>query len=185
MRAASLAPVLAAATLAACSAAQEPASASAPEAPPAATPPVAANVPPADPALDKAIADFIGDNADSTRTAVRLVGGGERRIALVYLVGMNWCGTGGCNLLILRPDVTGWTTIGYVSRVRNPVRVLDTSTNGLPDIGVAVSGGGGPPAYEAKLSFDGRIYPRYPSDEPLVGAEGTVVITDADIPPVV
>jgi len=61
--------------------------------------------------------------------------------------------------------------------------VLTTSTNGLPDLGVTVSGGGGPPAYEARLSFDGAAYPRFPSDEPLTGAEGTVVITDADLPP--
>ena len=96
---------------------------------------------------------------------------------------MNWCGSGGCNLLILRPGAAGWEPVGNVSRVSNPVRVLTTSTNGLPDIGVTVSGGGGPPAYEAKLSFDGRAYPRFPSDEPLVEAEGSVAITDADIPP--
>lgn len=186
MRVVSLVPVLAAASLAACSPAQEPASTSAaPQAPPAPAPPATPLAPAPDPALGSAIAAFLGDSAADTRTVVRIVREGEERVALVYLVGMNWCGTGGCNLLILRPGAAGWDQVGNVSRVRNPVRLLTTSTNGLPDIGVTVSGGGGPPAHEAKISFDGQTYPRFPSDEPLVGAEGTVVITDADIPPVV
>ncbi len=177
--------ILAPLTLAACSPAEAPVSApveaESPAAPVAPAPPANQT----DPALGTAIAAFLGENADSTRTVVRIVGEGEGRVALVYLVGMNWCGSGGCNLLILRPGAAGWEQVGNVSRVSNPVRLLTTSSNGLPDIGVTVSGGGGPPAYEAKMAFDGRTYPRFPSDEPLVGAEGTVVITDADIPPVV
>lgn len=185
MRLISLAPVLAAASLAACSPSADPAPPpAAPQAPAAPVPPIAPVAPAADPTLGTAIATVLGENASSTRTAIRIVGEGEGRVALVYLVGMNWCGSGGCNLLILRPGAAGWEQVGNVSRVRPPVRLLTTSTHGLPDIGVTVSGGGGPPAYEAKVSFDGRAYPRFPSDEPLVGAEGTVVITDADIPPV-
>ena len=138
--------------------------------------------PAADPGLGTAIPAFLGDNAASTRTVVRIVGEGQGRVALVYLAGMNWCGTGGCNLLILRPAESGWEQVGNISRVSLPVRVLSTSTHGLPDLGVTVSGGGGPPAYEAKASFDGRAYPRFPSDDALVGADGWVVMTDADIP---
>jgi hypothetical protein len=176
--------VLAPFALAACTPAEEPASAPVEAAAPVA--PAGPAVPSAqtsDPALGTAIATVLGDNADSTRTVVRVVGEGPGRVALVYLVGMNWCGSGGCNLLILRPGAAGWEQVGNVSRVSNPVRLLTTSSNGLPDIGVTVSGGGGPPPYEAIISFDGTTYPRFPSDEPLVGAEGTVVITDADIPP--
>jgi len=180
MRLLSLALVLAPLALAACSPAEEPASVPAEATAPAA--PVAP-APTNDPEIGAAIATILGDDAASTRMAIKFAGEGEGRVALVYLVGMNWCGSGGCNLLILRPAAAGWEKVGNVSRVSNPVRVLTTSTNGLPDIGVTVSGGGGPPAYEAKVSFDGRSYPRFPSDEPLVGAEGTVVITDADIPP--
>ncbi|MGV3580496.1 hypothetical protein [Brevundimonas sp.] len=186
MRLIPLALIFAPFALAGCSPAEAPASA--PATPSAPTAPVAPTAPAAqtnDPTLGTAIATVLGENAASTRIAMKIVGEGEGRIALVYLVGMNWCGTGGCNLVILRPGPTGWEQIGNVGRVSNPVRLLTTSSHGLPDIGVTVSGGGGPPAYEAKLSFDGRAYPRFPSDEPLVGAEGTVVITDADIPPVV
>ncbi|WP_309627610.1 hypothetical protein [Brevundimonas sp.] len=184
MRLIPLALVLAPLAMAACSAAEEPASAPAEVA--ASVAPAAPAVPAAqtsDPALGTAIATVLGDDAENTRSVVRIVGEGPGRIALVYLVGMNWCGSGGCNLLILRPGPAGWEQVGNVSRVSNPVRLLTTSTNGLPDIGVTVSGGGGPPAYEARVSFDGTTYPRFPSDEPLVGAEGSVVITDADIPP--
>jgi hypothetical protein len=137
----------------------------------------------ADPALDKAIAETLGDDAESTRLVVRTVGEGDRRLALAYLMGLNWCGSGGCNLLILRPTAQGWESVGNVSRVSLPVRVLTTTSNGLPDLGVTVSGGGGPPAYEARLTFDGRTYPRFPPDEAVTDAAGTVVIDDADIAP--
>ena len=182
MRLVPLVLIVAPLALAACSPAADPASAPPTPAEASATPPVPATQT-TDPALDNAVADFLGDNAASTRAVVRVFGDGPGRVALVYLVGMNWCGTGGCNLLILRPGATGWEPVGNISRVSSPVRVLTTSSNGLPDIGVTVSGGGGPPAYEARVAFDGRAYPRFPSDEPLVGAEGTVVITDADILP--
>lgn len=137
----------------------------------------------ADPALDQAIAETLGDDAESTRLVVRTVGEGDRRVALAYLMGMNWCGSGGCNLLILRPTAEGWASVGNVSRVSLPVRVLTTTSNGLPDLSVTVSGGGGPPAYEARLTFDGRTYPRFPPDEAVTDATGTVVIADADIAP--
>ena len=137
--------------------------------------------PGSDPALGAAIAQALGDSAENTRLVVRFAPGQTPPLALVYLVGSNWCGSGGCNLLILRQTTSGWAEVGNVARSGAPVRVLATSTNGLPDLGVLVSGGGGPPAYEAKLAFDGQSYPRFPPDEALVGAQGTVVITDADI----
>ena len=185
MRLLPLALIFAPLALAACSPAEEPADAPADAAAPATSPapPEPPAAPSDDPALGAAIAAILGEDVAATRTVVRIVGEGPGRIALVYLVGMNWCGSGGCNLLILRPGAAGWEQVGNVSRVSNPVRVLTTSTNGLPDIGVTVAGGGGSPAYEARVSFDGTTYPRFPSDEPLVGAEGSVVITDADIPP--
>ena len=184
MRLIPLALLLAPLALVACTPAEEPASApSAAAAPNAPTTPAASAASETDPALVAKIREILGDAASDTRWVSVVDGEGDRRLALVYLVGMNWCGSGGCNLLILRPATGGWEQVGNVSRVSNPVRVLNTSTNGLPDIGVTVSGGGGPAPYEAKVSFDGRSYPRFPSDEPLIDAPGRVVITDAAIPP--
>ncbi|WP_298162971.1 hypothetical protein [Brevundimonas sp.] len=184
MRLIPLALILAPFALASCSAAEEPTSAPTEAVAPALhVAPAASADPAADPALATAIANTLGEDAASTRTVVRIVGEGPGRVALVYLVGMNWCGSGGCSLLILRPGAAGWEEVGNVARVSNPVRLLTTSSNGLPDIGVTVSGGGGPAPYEARVSFDGQSYPRFPSDEALVGADGTVVITDDDLPP--
>jgi hypothetical protein len=184
MRLIPLALVLAPFALAACTPAEEPAAApSAVAAPKAPTAPADSAASETDPALVAKITEILGDAASDTRWVSVVDGEADSRVALVYLVGMNWCGSGGCNLLILRPAAGGWEQVGNVSRVSNPVRVLNTSTNGLPDIGVTVSGGGGPPAYEAKLSFDGKSYPRFPSDEPVIDAFGRVVITDAAIPP--
>ena len=63
--------------------------------------------------------------------------------------------------------------------VRAPVRILTTSTNGRPDIGVLVAGGGTPGGYEALLAFDGARYPGNPTVAParrIDGAKGTILI---------
>ncbi len=180
--------LMASAALTACSPARDAGSNRGPEA--AAPPPAEeAGALPSQPlgsasetALGAAVASFLGDRGNATRAAIRVVGAGEGDLALAYLVGPDWCGSGGCNLLILRRGSNTWTTVGNVSRVRPPVRLLTTSSQGLPDIGVTVSGGGGPPAYEARLSFDGQTYPRFPSEEPLVDAVGTTIIDSADLP---
>lgn len=102
---------------------------------------------------------------------------------VAYLTGPFFCGTGGCSLLILRPQGDSFEIVGDISVVRPPVRMLETRSNGLPDLAVRVAGGGAE-AHDARLSFDGTAYPRNPTvapaepiDEPagtvLIGAEAT------------
>jgi hypothetical protein len=100
-------------------------------------------------------------------------------LTLAYLTGSFWCGSGGCNLLILRENETGIELVGEVSIARPPIRLLATQSNGLPDIGVHVAGGGEVEGYEALLAFDGTSYPGNPSVPParrVDYAEGTVLI---------
>ena len=64
--------------------------------------------------------------------------------------------------------------------VQLPIRRLDSSSNGLPDIGVWVRGGGIQPGYEARLRFDGTKYPNNTTVHPatrVFGAKGAVVIS--------
>lgn len=85
------------------------------------------------------------------------------RDALAYV---EWCGSGGCELFILRNTGHSYRVVTNVSISRPPIRVLQHRTKGWRDIAVWVSGGGILPGYEATLRFDGRRYPYNPSVPP-------------------
>ncbi|QSR17597.1 hypothetical protein [Novosphingobium sp. KA1] len=103
---------------------------------------------------------------------------------LAYLGGPMFCGTGGCNLVVLKRDGDGFRKMGETSVVQLPVGVLATRTRGWRDIGVAVSGGGMAEGI-ARLRFNGKAYPQNASDE--VSAEtasvGKTLITDEALKP--
>jgi hypothetical protein len=82
---------------------------------------------------------------------------------IVYLSGAGWCGTGGCNMLILAREGTSYRIVTETTITRRPVRMLASKSNGWHDISVLVAGGGIQPGYEAELSFDGKTYPSNPS----------------------
>jgi hypothetical protein len=99
---------------------------------------------------------------------------------IVYVIGRNWCGSGGCIMLVLEPKRTSFSVVTKTTITRLPIRVLATKLNGWHDISVRVQGGGVEPGYEARLSFDGKTYPSNPSVLPaqrVVGKiEGEVVV---------
>ncbi|WP_297512284.1 hypothetical protein [uncultured Caulobacter sp.] len=119
---------------------------------------------------------------DSVRVSVAALdlrgdGTSER---LVYLQGRDWCGSGGCPLLVLAPAGTSFRLVSKTTVVQPPVRVLSTRTNGWRDLGVTVAGGGVKRAYVARLPFDGAGYAPNPSTPPAVrlkGSPGVVVIS--------
>ncbi|HXJ39706.1 MAG TPA: lysozyme inhibitor LprI family protein [Bryobacteraceae bacterium] len=86
--------------------------------------------------------------------------------ALVHLVSNGWCGSGGCNTLVLAQDANSWRIVANITITRPPIRVLSARSNGWRDIGVWVRGGGVTTGYEAVLHFDGRTYPANPSAIP-------------------
>lgn len=107
--------------------------------------------------------------------------------ALVYLGGPGRCGSGGCNLYVLRSTVSGFVTIGRTSVGKLPVGVLETRHNGLRDIVMRVGGGGlSNPGFRA-LHFDGESYPINPTVAPAEVVEeiGTMVISEGDMRPIV
>lgn len=163
---------------AACQPASEPAPAPARPAPPA---------PAATPASDQALTAFLQQRTRDAMAPLGYVarshGEGDDALTLVYLVGPEYCGSGGCNLLILRREAGIYTVLGETTVTNAPIRVLSTRTHGLPDIGVHVRGGGVTEGYEARLAFDGARYPSNPTAPPaqrVDGAEGVTVITDED-----
>lgn len=112
------------------------------------------------------VADLDGDGGDE---------------GLVWLDDRDFCGTGGCNLLVLRRQGGSWQEVTRLTVTWPPVKILESRTNGWQDLSVYVRGGGIVRGYDAVLSFDGRTYPTNPSTPPAregVGAvRGQVVIS--------
>jgi len=86
---------------------------------------------------------------------------------LVYLMGNQFCGSGGCTLLVLSSDDASFRLISRMTLVRTPVRVLDGKSHGWRDLSVRVQGGGIQPDHEALLQFDGTTYPSNPTMPPV------------------
>ncbi len=118
--------------------------------------------------LTKFLREYEGHSVSSeektTRYAAALVDLKDdgKQEAIVYFIGANWCGSGGCSCLILAPDGSSYDVITQTSVTQLPIRVLSTKTNGWHDLAVGVAGGGIQPGYEARLRFDGSTYPTNP-----------------------
>lgn len=98
--------------------------------------------------------------------------------AIVYLLGSNWCGSGGCDTVILERDGSSWHVVTYISLTRPPIRLLATTSHGWRSLGVWVQGGGIQPGYEAELLFNGKSYPKNPSVAPVHPLRGK---TDGEV----
>jgi hypothetical protein len=124
----------------------------------------------------------VSDEERTTRYAAALVDLKDdgKQEAIVYFIGANWCGSGGCSCLILAPDGSSYDVITQTSVTQLPIRVLLTKTNGWHDLAVGVAGGGIQPGYEARLRFDGGTYPSNPTVPPAqelrTKVEGKIVI---------
>lgn len=106
-------------------------------------------------------------------------GGGKAEEDIVYVSGRRWCGSGGCTMLILQPTKSSFKVLGRVTIVQLPIRLLPSMSDGHPDIGVRVGGGGVQSGYEAVLSFNGKSYPSNPSLPParrVSAPQGKVII---------
>lgn len=126
------------------------------------------------------------DDDKSTRyfAAFRDLNGDGTPEAIVYLMGKAWCGSGGCNLLILQKSGSSWTIVTRMTITNPPIRVLDAASNGWHNLGVWVQGGGIQPGYEAELRFNGKTYPKNPSVPPARRAKekspGEVIIGESE-----
>jgi hypothetical protein len=135
--------------------------------------------------LQKYLAES-GSGPDRTTrfSSVLVKVGAAKQEIVVYVAGRDWCGSGGCTLLVLEPNNSSYKVIGRTPIVRLPVRLLESVTNGRPDISVWVQGGGIQTGYEALLPFNGEKYPTNPSVPPARPltrkVAGEVIIPKAD-----
>jgi len=135
--------------------------------------------------VDYLVATYGSDNLppasdkDYRVIEVDLNGDGEREI-VAYVETRDFCGSGGCKLLVLQRRPTGPKAIMDTTIIRAPIRMLSSSSHGWRDIGVWVGGGGLKP-HEVALKFDGTRYPRNSSMSPVrpvkIGARGRVLIS--------
>jgi len=118
------------------------------------------------------------DGADTSYLAAfRDLNGDGVDEAIVYLLGSSWCGSDGCNTLVLRQEHGLWKEVSTITVSRPPIRVLESTSNGWHDIGVWVQGGGIRRGHEAVLRFNAKTYPHNPSVLPgKQGASGETVI---------
>ncbi|MPS68723.1 MAG: hypothetical protein E2586_09520 [Novosphingobium sp.] len=89
---------------------------------------------------------------------------------LVYLGGPMFCGTGGCNLVVLKREGADLRKVSETSVVQLPVGVLESKSHGWRDLAVTVSGGGMAEGV-SRLRFTGKSYPTNASVEVSADAE--------------
>jgi hypothetical protein len=113
--------------------------------------------------LKRFLQDYL-DEPGSTDTTIRIqyafadLAGDGKREAIVYITGSDWCGSGGCTLLVLVPSARSWKVISSISITRPPIRILSSQSNGWHSLAVRVQGGGIQPGYKADLRFNGESY---------------------------
>lgn len=114
--------------------------------------------------LTAAISEFSGQAESDYQPAFVDLNNDGVDDALVLLTGSDWCGSGGCTLLVLtgqiEPLQAGLVTYKVVSKstvTRSPIRVSESVTGGWRDL-IVHSGGA-----DKWLPFNGQRYPANPS----------------------
>jgi len=120
-----------------------------------------------DPKVDRAIRDYFKIHNTSTddtqyRWLTYDLNGDEQEELLVQL---NWCGSGGCTLLIFENHQQQWRFNSRVTLVQGKIHLGKEQHNGWQDLVFNVGGGGATPAQHA-LQYSGVSYPLNPSVAP-------------------
>ncbi len=83
--------------------------------------------------------------------------------ALVLAIGPEYCGSGGCELVVLRGNPDGsFQAISSSTVTREPVSVLKEEYQGWHTLTVSIAGGGVRPC-QARMPFNGIRYPANPT----------------------
>lgn len=120
------------------------------------------------PKVDKALRDyFTSTETDPTGTRYRwlsydLNGDGNKEL----ITQLDWCGSGGCTLLIFENHQNSWRFNSRITLVSTPINLGVSTSDGWQDMVFFVSGGGAVPNQHI-LKFDGQQYPLNPSMAPV------------------
>jgi hypothetical protein len=92
------------------------------------------------------------------RQALTDLDGDHHSDAVVLLSGSDWCGTGGCQLLVFRGTTAGFEFVSASTVTSEPIRVSPMKSNGWRTLIVYSKGRG-----DVLMPFDGTRYPANPS----------------------
>jgi len=132
--------------------------------------------------VEHAVAQVAGTPLPEHLAALYDLHPGGAREALVYLSGSEWCGSGGCTLLVFEQHDARWHPVSRITLVRPPIRALPVASGGWAALFVQVSGGGIINGYTAELPFGANGYasnPTIPPAHPITGQPGGVTIIGA------
>lgn len=143
----------------------------------------------------QALVAFLQTNAAGTRMSppkavvARSVDGGpdHPRMTLVFMADPRWCGSGGCTMFVLEPQASGLNELARATLVHPPVLILDTRTQGMPDIAVGVRSDYYPGDGQklVVLPFDGQTYASNPTVPPAyllrTPADGEIAVSDGEV----
>jgi hypothetical protein len=99
--------------------------------------------------------------------------------AIVRLTAPDWCGSGGCTMLIFRGGAHGYTFVAKATITQKPIKVSPEALHGWHTLLVSVRGGGVQPGF-ALMRFNGTEYPRNPSVQPQASAAQVAAATTLD-----
>ena len=120
------------------------------------------------PKVDHALRSyFTNTNQDASSTRYRwltydLNNDGQEEL----LVQLDWCGSGGCTLLVFSNQNREWQFNSRITLVQTPLNLGTNSHHSWRDLVMFVSGGGAIPNQHT-LKFDGSQYPLNPSNAPV------------------
>jgi hypothetical protein len=110
--------------------------------------------------LASAVTAALGEHADF-QSASTALNKDPYPDAIVLVRSANWCGSGGCSLLIFKGTKTGYKLLSSSTISNPPIRILTSSHYGWRDLIVYSNGTG-----NVLLRFNGSRYPLNPSLQP-------------------
>ena len=119
----------------------------------------------ATPHFEYAVADLNGDGIPD---------------AIVRLIGPDWCGSGGCNMVIFRGGPHGYKLVSTATVTQKPIKLSPEVQHGWHTLLVSVRGGGLLPGFLALMQFNGSRYPGNPSVQPRATPEQAAAATELD-----
>ena len=93
--------------------------------------------------------------------------------AVVLLTGPDWCGSGGCTMLVVEQHGPTWHLISKTTLVHPPVLALERKRSGWQSLGVTL-GGGGLAYHPVVLDFRHGHYPASPIMAPPLPAASSL-----------
>jgi len=120
------------------------------------------NTLPEDESVKRVLQTKAEDRGTRYIVALRDLNGDGIPEAIAYLIGNDWCGSGGCNLFILQKSGDSWKIISSVTITYPPVWIFKGTSNGWHNLGVQ-GGGGSVRAHDVELRFNGAKYRKSPS----------------------